>query len=145
MALDAERVVNGSFGELWENGEWQDNINSTTANVEISKNALNLSGRRWQSHKVVSLNGTGTASGYKVTSKMVQQNRWAEGERGVPVKTELISKLDDPEAFGHERIRLKNVKWDQITLANWTAGQEVEEETPFTFEGFELLDPIEAN
>ena len=145
MSLDIERVANGSYGELWEDGEWQDNVNSLTADVEISKSALNVSGTRWQKHKVTGLNGTGTASGYKVTSKMIQQNLWAASDRGVPTKTELISKLADPEAFGHERIRLMNVKWDSVQLANWTAGQEVEEETPFTFEGFELLDPIEAN
>lgn len=144
MALDAERVINGSYGELWEDGEWQDNINSLTADVEITKNALNLSGTRWQKHKVVALNGTGTASGFKVTSSMIRKNLWATGDRGVPTKTELISKLDDPEAYGHERIRLKNVKWDTISLANWTAGEEVTQEIPFTFEGFELLDPIEA-
>lgn len=144
MALDVERIVNGSYGELWEDGEWQQNINSCTAQVEITKNALNVSGTRWQKHKVVALNGTGTISGFKVTSKMIQQNAWAQGDRGVPVKTELITKLADPEAYGHERIRLKNVKWDTIVLANWTAGEEVTEEIPFTFEGFELLDPIEA-
>ncbi|MGY0692617.1 phage tail tube protein [Virgibacillus sp. FSP13] len=144
MSLEAERVVNGSFGEMWEDGQWQENINSLTASVEITKNALNVSGTRWSKHKVVGLNGTGTASGFKVTSGMIQKNSWAMGDRGVPKKTELISKLDDPEAYGHERVRLKNVKWDSISLANWTAGQEITEETPFTFEGFELLDPIEA-
>ncbi|QAS52376.1 phage tail tube protein [Halobacillus litoralis] len=144
MSQDADRVINGSFGELWEDGEWQENINSLTAEVEISKSGLNLSGTRWQKHKVTGLNGTGTASGYKVTSKMIQKHAWAADDRGAPVKTELISKLADPEAYGHERVRLKNVKWDSVQLANWTAGQEVEQETPFTFEGFELLDPIEA-
>ncbi|MYL45056.1 phage portal protein [Virgibacillus halodenitrificans] len=144
MGLDAERVINGSFGELWEDGEWQENINSLVADVNIQKSALKTSGTRWDKHKVIGVDGTGTASGFKVTSKMIQKNSWVMGDRGVPAKTELISKLDDPEAYGHERIRLKNVKWDSINLANWTAGEEVTQETPFTFEGFELLDPIEA-
>lgn len=144
MGLEAERVVNGSFGEMWEDGEWQENVNSLTADIEISKNALKLSGTRWDKHKVIGLSGTGTASGFKVTSGMIQKNAWVMGDRGVPTKTEVISKLDDPEAFGHERVRLKNVKWDKINLANWTAGEEVKQESPFTFEGAELLDPIEA-
>lgn len=143
MVMDADRIVNGSFGELWEDGQWQENINSCTANVEIGKNAISPSGTRWQKHKVISLNGSGTISGYKVTSAMIKKNAWAMGDRGVPTQTELITKLDDPEAYGHERIRIKNVKWDSVQLANWTAGEEVAEETPFTFEGFELLDPIE--
>ena len=51
-------------------------------------------------------------------------------------------KLYDPEAFGAERIRLKNVMFDNIDLANWESGKEIEEEWKFTFEEYELLDPI---
>lgn len=72
-------------------------------------------------------------SGYKVTSDMIQ--------RGFQ-KFNIIQKLDDPEAYGFERIELKNCMVDRIQLANWTAGEEVVEETPFTFEGYDLLDPI---
>jgi hypothetical protein len=142
---DVDRIVNGSFGELWQNGQWLENINSVVAEVNVQKNALKLSGSRWDHHKVVGLNGTGTASGFKVTSDMIQQSAWMAGDRGVPTKTEFITKLADPEAYGFERVRLKNVKFDKVQLSNFTAGQEVTEETPFTFEGFELLDPIVAN
>jgi len=143
LSQEVERIISGSFGELWEDGEWQENINSVNAEVAINKSALNLSGTRWTHQKVISLSGAGTISGFKVTSKMIQANLWTAGPKGTPTKTELISKLADPEAFGHERVRLKNVKWDRVQLANWTAGQEVTEETPFTFAEFELLDPIE--
>jgi len=37
-----------------------------------------------------------------------------------------------------------NVMFDKIQLADWEAGKEVNEEWAFTFEGYELLDPIEA-
>ena len=46
------------------------------------------------------------------------------------------------EAWGYERIRLKNVMFDSVDVANWEAGAEIKESWPFTFEGYELVDPI---
>lgn len=141
--MDAERIVNGAFGELWENGEHQENVNAVTAEVAINKADVALSGDRWVHKKITGLSGTGTITGFKVTSAMIQRHAWAQGKRGTPVKTELITKLDDPEAFGAERIRLKNVSFDKVILANFKHGELVTEEIPFTFVGFELLDIIE--
>lgn len=131
-----DRVVYGSFGKIFIEGVWQSNLNSCQARVALNKIELNLSNEDWVRHKKGSKKGTGTVSGYKVTSEMIQ--------RGFS-KFSIISKLDDPEAYGHERIRYDNVMLDELLLSNFTAGQEVTEEHPFTFEGYELLDPIVAS
>ncbi len=142
MALDASRVINGTFGSVWMDGAWLTNFNHLEASVEVQKAELKLSGDRWTRHKVTGLSGTGTVSGFKVTSDLITLTApLGDNARG-SVKTELISKLADPEGYGHERIRLKNVMFDKIQLANWTAGENVTEEWSFTFEEFELLDPI---
>ena len=133
MALDASRVILGTYGQMFIDGVWQTNINHLEAKVAIQKRELNLSGDDWVRHKKGPKKGTGTMSGFKVTSDMLQ--------RGFS-KFELVSKLADPESYGHERVRLKNVMVDELQLANWTSGEEVKEEIPFTFEGYELLDPI---
>lgn len=144
MALDASRIINGTFGSVWMDGQWLTNFNHLEANVEVQKAEIKLSGDRWTRRKVTGLNGTGTISGFKVTSDLIQlMAPVADNTKGA-VKTEIISKLADPEAYGYERIRLKNVMFDRIQLANWTAGENVTEEWPFTFEEFELLDPIVA-
>ena len=136
MTLDASRTILGTYGQVFIDGIWQTNINHLEASVEIQKRELNLSGDPWVRHKRGPMKGTGTMSGFKVTSAMLQ--------RGF-AKFEVVSKLDDPEAYGFERIRLMNVMPDKLQLANWTAGEEVTEEVPFTFEGYELLDPIVAS
>ena len=133
MALDASRVILGTYGQMFIDGVWQTNINHLEAKVAVQKRELNLSGDDWVRHKMGPKKGTGTMSGFKVTSTMLQ--------RGFS-KFELVSKLADPESYGHERGRLKNVMVDELQLANWTSGEEVKEEIPFTFEGYELLDPI---
>jgi len=136
MPLDASRTILGTYGYIYIDGIWQTNLNHLEAAVEIQKRELNLSGDPWVRHKKGPMKGTGTMSGFKVTSDMIK--------RGFG-KFEIVSKLDDPEAYGHERIRLMNVMPDRLQLANWTAGEEVTEEVPFTFEGYELLDPIVAS
>ncbi|MWV44587.1 phage portal protein [Paenibacillus sp. HJL G12] len=134
--LDASRVILGTYGQAYIDGVWQTHINKLEASVELEKRELNLVGSDWKVHKNGIKKGTGTMSGYKVTSDMIQ--------RGF-TKFDIISKLDDPESFGHERVRLINCMPDKIQLANWTAGEEVQEETTFTFEGYELVDPIVGN
>lgn len=133
--MDASRVFLGTYGKIFIGGVWQSNFNHLEANVEIQKRELNLAGDPWVRHKKGPLKGTGTISGFKVTSDMIA--------RGFD-KFELISKLEDPEAYGYETITLKNVMLDRLQLANWTAGEEVQEEIPFTFEEYTLNDRVQA-
>lgn len=133
--FNPDRAFYGSFSKLILDGEWQTNCNHAEATVEMDKAELNVMGSNWTRYKKGQLSGSGSFSGYKVTSKMIQQGF---------ERFELIITLEDPEAFGHERVRLMNCMADTIQLANVTAGEIIEEDTPFTFEGFELLDAVTA-
>ncbi|PYI52545.1 phage tail tube protein [Paenibacillus flagellatus] len=133
--MDANRVFLGTYGKIFIGGVWQSNFNHLEANVEIQKRELNLAGDPWVRHKKGPMKGTGTVSGFKVTSDMIA--------RGFD-KFELVSKLEDPEAYGYETITLQNVMLDKLQLANWTAGEEVKEEVSFTFEGYVLNDKVTA-
>lgn len=134
--MDPTRAILGTYGQVFIDGNWQTNINHLEASVEVEKRELKLAGSEWTQHKLGAKKGTGTMSGYKVTSDMIA--------RGF-AKFNIINKLSDPEAYGFERIQLTNCLADKLQLANWTAGEEVAEETAFTFEGYVLLDPIKAN
>ncbi len=142
--IDSLNVVNGHYGSIFHEGAWLANFNKAKADVEIQKAELKLSGDRWVRHKVLSLKGTGSITGVKITSELIQFNTPVANSRNTSVRTELVYKLDDPEAYGVERIRLMNVMFDKIQLADWEAGKEINEEWPFTFENYELLDPIVA-
>lgn len=142
MSFDAIRAVVGTFGEIYKEGKWLSQYNKAKASVDIKKAIIKPSGDRWERNKVVALSGKGSISGYKVTDELLQEVSVVANSDKPSMRTELILKLDDPEAYGAERIRLKNVMFDKIDLANWEHSKEIEEEWPFTFEGFELLDPI---
>ena len=55
----------------------------------------------------------------------------------------IISKLADPDALGAERVVLKDVTFDELTVADWEVKKNVEETLPFTFSGYDFLDLIE--
>lgn len=136
------QAINGAFGECHSNGEWLTNIYKVSASIEISREEIKIAGSRWNGHKLIGLKGTGTISGYKWTSELLKNVGRVMNDRESEYVTELILKLDDPEALGCERIRLKNVKFDSIPLANWEVGAIVEEEWSFSFVGAELMDEI---
>lgn len=140
--LDASKTINGSYGYVYHDGQWLTNVKQAEATVEINKEEILRSGTRWVGHKVTSLTGTGSITSYKVTSQFIKVVGAIAKDNAKPYATELIFKLADPESNGAERIRLKGVQFDQISLGNFEVGAIVEEELPFTFSGFELLDVI---
>lgn len=144
MAMDATRVINGSYGEVWCEGVWQTNIQSAEAMIEIDKEEVSRSGTRMKGHKSMGLTATGNIKGYKITSQFIKRIGAIANDRSKPYVTELIFKLNDPESFGAERIRLKGVQFDRIPLSSFEVNSIVEEELPFTFSGFELLDEIKG-
>ncbi|GIO88565.1 hypothetical protein J25TS5_54970 [Paenibacillus faecis] len=142
--LDSTRVINGTYGYVYYDGKWLTNVKSAEANVEITKEEIKRSGTRWTAHKVTGLSGSGTMTGYKVTSEFVELiGQIADDKKGV-FTTELILKLEDPESYGAYRVRLKGVTFDKIPLMHFEVGAIVEEELPFNFTGYELMDKLVA-
>jgi len=142
--LDIARAINGTYGELYLEGEWQTNVTAVTVDVEFEWSELKVCGTRWTQNKLVGVKGTGTITGFKVTSDMMKRIMPMTDDDNGAVKTELITKLKDPESFGIERVRLTNVKFDKIPI-NWKAGEVIEQEIPFRFEGIDPKDYIEAD
>lgn len=140
--MNEANVINGSYGECFHEGVWLTNIYKMTADVEASYGDVKKSGSRWTGQKLLSLKGTGSISGYKITTELAQRVAAMTDDRKSEFRTELISKIDDPEALGCERVRLKNVKFSKIPVVGWEVGAMIEEEWPFSFTGIEYLDPI---
>ncbi len=143
--LDDTRVINGSYGECHSEGKWLTNVYKMSADLELSYGDVKISGTRWTGQKLLSIKGTGSITGYMVTTELVQNVARITDDRKSEYVTELIFKLDDPEAYGCERVRLKHVKFSKVPIAGWEVGSVVEEEWPFTFTGVEWLDSIEES
>lgn len=92
-------------------------------------------------YKVTGISGSGTVKLNKVTSYWLKRAAQAIKE-GKAIRGTIISNLADPEAFGSERVRLKNCIFTEIPIADWEAGKLGEESIPFNFSGLDILDAI---
>ena len=80
---------------------------------------------------------------HKVSSRMA--NAIGSSIRnGRDLRFTIISKLADPDAYGAERVAVKNVSFDDLTLADWEVATNGKVEAPFTFTDYEFLDLVEA-
>lgn len=139
----AKRVISGSWGQVWIDGELVAEAYGLQAKVSADKEAVNRCGVLWEDHKVMGLKGTGSLRLHKVFSRMGELLGEAMRSGRDPRFT-IISKLADPDAYGAERVCLKNVSFDDLTLADFEAKSVGKVECPFTFSDFEYLDMIEA-
>ncbi len=135
-ALDASRVCSGTYGRVFKDGKEYPQVSECNADVEIDMKEIVTVGSQWTGYKSGIKKGSGTLKGWKVTSEMIEQGF---------DKFELLTELADPESYGCERIRLKNCRFTKINLVNFKPGEVIEEEMPFVYTGFELVDPIVAD
>lgn len=137
----AKRVISGTWGEVWLDGDKVSECYGLQAKVSFNKEDVALCGQMASDKKVTSIECTGSLRMHKVTSRMAL----AIGENirnGKDVRFTIVSKLKDPDAYGAERVVLSNVSFDDLTLADWEAKSVGMVECPFTFTDYEFLDEI---
>ena len=137
----AKRVISGTWGEVWLEGDKVSECYGLQAKVSFNKEDIALCGQMASDKKVTSIECTGSLRMHKVTSRMAL----AIGENirnGKDVRFTIVSKLKDPDAYGAERVFLSNVSFDDLTLADWEAKSVGKVECPFTFTDYEFLDEI---
>jgi len=141
--IKPEQVINGSWGEAWLDGDYLAEIKGLEARIAIEYEDIDRPRRLGKGKKMIGFEGTGTLKLHKVTSrfiKLLSDNL----KQGKQTSFTVISKLDDPDALGAERIMIKNVTLEELTLANWEAKTNGEEEIPFSFDDWEPIDLIEG-
>jgi len=141
MVLDASRVINGTFGEVWLDGDKVSECYGLEAKVEIDKEEISVCGKLGTDTKMMGYKGTGSLKLHKVNSRMMIKLS-GQIKAGMNPRLQILSSLKDPAAYGAERILIKDAAFDDLTLANWEAKAKGEVECPFTFTDWELLDTI---
>lgn len=139
----AKRIMSGTWGEVWLNGDYVSECYGLQAKVSFNKEDINLCGQMAKDKKVTSISCTGSLKLHKVNSRMAL----VIGEyirNGKDIRFTIISKLDDPDAYGAERVVIKNASFDDVTLADWEVAKNGTVEAPFTFTDYEFLDTVEA-
>ncbi|WNX85788.1 phage tail tube protein [Agathobaculum sp. NTUH-O15-33] len=137
----AARVMSGTHGEAWMDGEKCGETLGFQAKITKNKESVAMCGQIMVDKKVMSCEGTGSIRFHKVNSRMaVALSDSIQAGRDKRVK--LISNLNDPDAYGSERIVVYDASFDDLTLADWEAGQKGQIECPFTFTKWDYLDTV---
>lgn len=139
----ANRVMSGTWGELWLDDEKFADVYKFQAKRTANKEKIALCGQMATDTKTMSTEGTGSIGFYKTTSFMNRKVGDAL-EKGQDPRFTLIGKLDDPDAYGAERVAIYNVSFDDETVADWEASAIGKIEAPFTWTRREFLDTVEV-
>lgn len=138
-----ENVINGTYGEIWIDDDYFGAVQGFEANVDITKGDVNFPRDLWGHKKVTALAGTGNVTLQKVTSTgfNLMHNKLSQGKTPV---FKILGKLADPDAWGVERVMIKEVTFNTMSLLNFAHGELGEETLDFDFAGYEMYDSIEG-
>ncbi len=138
MAVEnASRTMNGTWGSVWADGA---EISAFQLKVTKNFDTINMCGRMAEDRKLTGIKITGSMSLHKVYSRGADDA--AAAARGHDVRRTLVAKLDDPDAYGAERIAVYGMNYDEQTLMDFAAGKAGSTTVPFQATGFEFLDQV---
>ena len=142
--VTSNKVINGSFGAAWIGTEKFSNVKSFEAKVTMNYENVDLAEDLATHKKYMGWSGAGTMVLHKVDSAMAAKLADAIKSGDMEPMT-VVAKLDDPAAYGAERVQLNGVYFDELTLLKFAMKEKQEEECPFTFDDYEFLDMIGVN
>lgn len=138
----APRVMSGTHGYVYWNGDIVFEASKAESSIKTDREDITFSGDMWKDSKLMSLGGEFSLTVRKVYSRAKEL---AEAfSQGKDPRSELVYKLDDPDAFGAERIALHNCWFNDLTLLSFENGKIAEDEFSGGFTSFNYLDSVEV-
>ncbi|KYG92353.1 terminase [[Bacillus] sp. KCTC 13219] len=139
--LRANKQINGTFGSVWVNNEkWLD-VDSFEAKVTINYEDVNMAGDLATHKKMTGWAGDGSMSVKKVYSRGSAILADAV-KKGILPDINIVGKLADPDAFGAERVAIKEVTFSEFMLLKFEQKTLGTEELPFSFADYDSIDLI---
>jgi Phage tail tube protein len=148
-----ERRIDGNYGEIFHEGKYQGDLASFTGRVAIERRTIQRAG----ADQVIYRRGTVSREGTFVVNKvdtrfearlleyanMTVDQRRALRDQGVEAwpETDFIVVLNDPDAWGAERIQITGVKLWEIAIG-FAPGDLIERDLPATWRTEKILQAI---
>lgn len=137
----ANRTMNGTYGAVWVNNIKFLDLKSFEAKATADYEDVPIQGVNGMPRKYMGYQGAGSITCHKIYSRGAKL--LADAFRtGIMPDIKMISKLDDPAAFGAERVVYEGVTFDEFTLAKFEGKSLGEEELPFKFESYDFKDLV---
>ncbi|HQD81183.1 MAG TPA: phage tail tube protein [Bacillota bacterium] len=144
MLYEPKRVMNGTHGYVWLDDSLVSECKEMEAYVEFDTEEVTQSGEMQPGDKIKGRRGTGSLTLYKVTSRMIKALS-EDMKANRQTEFTIISLVDDPDAFGSERIVLKGVTFAKLQLANWKHNTLGEEKVDFKFRDWDIVDSVDGS
>lgn len=135
------QVINGTWGEVWFDGEYLAQVTACKAEVTFKKTAISQVQSLVDGQKITGLEPKGELKMHHINSFVMNKVSAAVKAGKTPTHT-IISNVNDPDAIGAERIAYYDCVIDKMILADWEAGKTGEESYSFTFEDWEAIQTI---
>ena len=137
----ANQVINGTWGQIWYDGEYMAELIAFKAEVGYKKTAVPQVQRMTEGQKITGLEPKGEFKIHHVNDSVMKKEQAAVKAGKTPVHT-IISNVNDPDAVGAERVAYYNCILDKMVLADFEAGKLGERTYGFTYDDW---DPIETS
>ena len=140
--MKANKIIRGTFGRVWVNGELMANVKSFESKCNFDYEEVNIAGEMgtYQRYKGYSIEGTMTL--HKIDSQMVKLLKDGAMTGDFP-DIKIVALVEDPGTYGCERVELRDVTFDELTLLKFETKELSEEEMPFKAGSFNYLDLID--
>lgn len=139
--MRAEQVINGTWGEIWYDGEYMAELISCKTEVGYKKTAVTQVKKMVDGQKITGLEPKGEFKIHHVNSTVMKKEQDAIKAGKTPTHT-IISNVSDPDALGAERIAYYNCVLDKMILADFEAAKLGERSYAFTFDSWDLQQTI---
>lgn len=130
-SVRGNQTLSGTWSEVWMNGDKVFETKKINAKIGVNREDVQL-GVDVDS-KMTGLKGEGSLTIAKVFSRYedIRQSY----SRGEDVRSQIITKLADPDTIGkqQERYSIDNVWFNDLPIINYEKGAVIEEELPFGF------------
>jgi len=127
--IAGQKVISGSKGQLWMNGNLWAEVKSVESKAKINREKIQMAGSYDEDSKITSISCDGSIKINKVYSR--EQEFIEEFKSGKDKRFQLFVTLDDPYALGRESVQLDNCWFNEVTIAEFEVGKVLEREFPF--------------
>ncbi|WP_179295409.1 phage tail tube protein [Bacillus sp. FJAT-45350] len=141
--IKSNRIINGTYGAIWVNGEKWVDVDTFEAKVTVNYEDVNMAEDLATHKKMTGWAGEGSLTVKKVYSRGATLMANAVKTGQMPDIT-LVGKLADPDAFGSERVAIKEVTFNEFMLLKFEQKTLGTEEMPFNFADYDQIDLIPA-
>lgn len=140
--VNVNRLLKGSGGNVWLDTEQLANVISIEAKVKGEFSDHNFCGDPATYSSFDGWSGEGTLTFKKIDSKLWSKVAEAYNSMVMP-DISITTCLTDRSTNKSERVRISGIVFTEFTLSGFKAKETVEEEFPFKFSSYKVLEKID--